>query len=372
MRIGISCYPTFGGSGVIASELGMGLAERGHKVHFITYAVPGRLNVNLPNIYFHQVTVPDHPLFRYHPYSLALASKIAEVTENEGLELIHAHYAIPHASAALLAKDMLNDRLKVIITMHGTDVTLVGKNTSFMPIVKYTLNKADAISAVSIYLKNEIRCTFDCDRNISVINNFINPQDYNSRNRNEIRSLFACEGEKLLIHVSNFREVKRIEDVIGIFLCVRKRINTKLLLVGEGPDLNKAVQMAGEKGFASDVITLGNRKNVNEIIAASDVLLLPSEKESFGMVALEAMACGIPSIVTNSGGLPEVVDDGVTGYLSPVGDVEGMTNRVIELLSDEEKRQEMGRNGRLRAQERFNIKDAIDQYEELYRQAIMN
>lgn len=366
MRIGISCYPTFGGSGVIASELGMGLAERGHEVHFITYAVPGRLKVYRPGIYFHQVSVPDYPLFEYSPYSLALASKMADVADRVGLDLIHAHYAIPHAIGALLARDIVGGNLKVITTLHGTDITLVGRDPSFMPIIKYTLERSDALSAVSIFLRDDICRTFNCEKTIELIYNFIDPRDSEDRDFRAERMRYTPDGEKLLIHVSNFRKVKRVDDVIEIFLRLREEIRTKLILVGSGPELKPAVQKVEKVGAERDLIVLGNRETVNEIICTADLLLLPSETESFGMAALEAMACGVPPIVTDSGGLPEVVDDGITGCISPVGDIDDMVSKSRELLLNEDARTEMGRRAKEVAFKKFNLDHALDLYEDLY------
>lgn len=366
MKIGISCYPTFGGSGIIATELGMGLAERGHEIHFITYGIPGRLKTYRPGIHFHEVSVPDYPLFDYAPYSLALASKMAECAQSESLDLIHAHYAIPHAIAALLARDMVGgNRLKVITTMHGTDVTLVGKDPSFMPITRYAIERSDAITAVSHFLHDEICRTFKCE-SIKDIYNFIDPRDFNGLNRENTRKLFVPDGEKLLVHVSNFRKIKRIDDVIEIFLRVRKKIKVKLALVGKGPELNSAVKTAKNEGAEKDLIVLGNRETVNEIIASADVLLMPSESESFGMAALEAMACGVPPVTSDIGGLPEVVEDGITGFLVPVGDVEQMAEKTLFLLRNEGKWLEMSKKARQTAFERFNITIALDAYLELY------
>lgn len=368
MKIGISCYPTFGGSGLIASDLGIGLAERGHEIHIITYAIPGRLSVCRSGIYYHQVTVPDYPLFEYAPYSLALASKMAECAESEDLDLIHAHYAIPHAASALLARDIVGgDKLKVITTLHGTDITLVGNNPSFLPVTKYAIEKSDAVNTVSRFLRDEVCRTFRCERTIHVIHNFINPSEYQCDDRESLRQLFAPDGEKLLVHVSNFRKVKRINDVIGIFLGVRKHIKTRLILIGDGPEFKTAVDQADREGAGKDLVVLGYRDAVEEIITSADVLLLPSETESFGMAVLEAMACGVPPVASAVGGLPEVVEDGVTGFLLPVGDVEGMTAKVLELLSNDEKRREMGRRARQTAFKKFNIDKAIDAYEDLYR-----
>jgi len=371
MKIGISCYPTFGGSGVVASELGMGLAERGHEVHFITYAVPGRLNVYRPGIHFHEVTVPDYPLFEYPPYPLALTSKMAEVTEREGLQLIHAHYAIPHAASAIMARDMVGrDRLRVVTTLHGTDITLVGRDPSFMPVTKYSIEHSDAVSAVSIFLRDEICRTFTCDVPISVIYNFVDPRDFQNLNGAEMRRLLAPDGEKLLVHVSNYRKVKRVPDVIGIFLAIREQMPVKLVLVGSGPELAAAEIQARQAGADHDLILLGNRERVLDIIAAADLLLLPSESESFGLAALEAMACGVPPIVSNSGGLPEVVDDGETGFMLPIGDVEGMAGKALYLLRNEDNRRAMGERARGTALKRFNITMMLDAYEELYRRAM--
>lgn len=371
MKIGISCWPTFGGSGVVASELGMGLAERGHEVHFITYAVPGRLNVYQPGIYYHEVTVPEYPLFEYPQYSLALASKMAECATREGLDIIHAHYAIPHAASALMAKDMVNNNdLKVITTLHGTDITLVGSDPSFMPVTRHAILRSDAVSAVSIFLRDEICRIFTCDRDVNVIYNFVNPVDFEKIDQEHLKSNFAPNGEKLLVHVSNFRPVKRVRDVIDVFLRVRKKVKTRLILIGSGPDLPAAEVMAREAGADRDLIVLGNRETVNEIIATADILLLPSETESFGLAALEAMACGVPPVVSNVGGLPEVVENGVTGILVEVGDCETMADYVLDLFADEEKRSQMGEAAKRTAFGKFSINTALDTYEDLYRRVL--
>jgi len=367
MKIGISCYPTFGGSGVVASELGMGLAERGHEVHFITYAVPGRLNLYRPGVYYHEVSVPDYPLFEYPPYSLALASKMAEVGEREHLHIIHAHYAIPHAASALLARDMLNGKIKVITTLHGTDITLVGRDPSFLPITRHSIEKSDGVTAVSVFLRDEVCRTFTCEVDVKVIYNFIDPRDFERLNPAPVRQRFAPNGEKLLVHVSNFRPVKRITDVVEIFLQVRKTTPTKLVLVGAGPELAHAEQLARRGCADRDLVILGNTESVAEIVAACDVMLLPSETESFGLAALEAMACGVPVVATEVGGLPEVVDHGKTGFLFPVGDVSAMTAATLELLSDEKAHQKMGNAAREAANSQFPISKILDQYENLYR-----
>jgi N-acetyl-alpha-D-glucosaminyl L-malate synthase BshA len=372
MKIGISCYPTFGGSGVVASELGMGLAERGHEVHFITYAVPGRLDLYRPGIYYHEVTVPDYPLFEYPPYSLALASKMAETASRVGLDLIHAHYAIPHAASALLARDMMNGRLKVVTTLHGTDITLVGRDPSFLPITRHSIEASDAVTAVSTFLKHEVCRTFTCDKAVEVIYNFIDPRDYTGLDSASVRSRFAQGDEKLLVHISNFRPVKRVLDVVDIFLRVRNEMPVKLLLIGAGPDLHLAEEAAHNAGAEDDLVVLGNLSSVAKVLMACDLLLLPSQTESFGLAALEAMACGVPVIATDVGGLPEVITNGETGYLCPVGDVNEMAGRALELLRDEGKRLAMGEKARRAALERFNIDMILDQYEGLYNWVLSN
>lgn len=372
MKIGISCYPTFGGSGLIASELGIGLADRGHEVHFITYAIPGRLlNIHRSGIFFHVVTVPDYPLFEYPPYSLALASKIAECVEKHGIELIHAHYAIPHTASALLARDIVGkDRLKVVTTLHGTDITLVGSDPSFLPVTKYSIERSDAVSVVSLFLRDEIARVFSCRNDIRVIYNFINPLDYQCKDRESLHAMFAPNGERLLVHVSNFRKVKRIQDVIKIFIGVRKQMKTRLILIGDGPELESAIESVKDAGAYEDLIVLGNRDSVEEIIGSADLLLLPSETESFGMAALEAMAAGVPPLVSDVGGLPEIIDDGITGCLAPVGDVDEMIRKAVELLSNEKKRRKMGDNASHKAFSKFNINTALDEYEDLYRNGL--
>lgn len=367
MKIGVSCYPTFGGSGVVASELGMGLAERGHEVHFITYAPPGRLNLYLPGVYYHEVTVPDYPLFEYPPYSLALASKIAEIAEREGLEIIHSHYAIPHAASALLAKDMLRGKLKVVTTLHGTDITLVGRDPSFLPVTRYSIERSDAVTAVSLFLRDEVCRTFTCDVDVKVIYNFIDPRDYDGLHPEPIRNRFAPNGEKLLVHISNFRPVKRIQDVVETFLAVRQSIPTRLVLVGTGPELPLAGQMIHRAGADADLILLGATNAIEEIITACDLMLLPSETESFGLAALEAMGCGVPVIATDVGGLPEVVDNGKTGILTKVGDVPAMVEAATRLLTDNAGREAMGAGAKEAAFRRFHIDCVLDQYEAVYR-----
>ncbi|MFH0765496.1 MAG: N-acetyl-alpha-D-glucosaminyl L-malate synthase BshA [Calditrichota bacterium] len=370
MKIGLSCYPTFGGSGVVASELGMALADRGHEVHFITYAVPGRLNLCRPGVFYHEVTVPDYPLFEYPPYSLALASKMAEVARREGLSVMHAHYAIPHAASALLARDILNGELKVVTTLHGTDVTLVGRDPSFLPVTRHAILASDAVSAVSLFLRSEVCRTFTCDKPIRVIPNFIDPGEYEGIDTGPWRRRFAPQGEKVITHISNFRPVKRIDDVIEIFLAVRRKLPARLILVGTGPDLPKAEQKIHDHQAEQDVFFLGNQLSIIEILSASDILLLPSQTESFGLAALEAMAAGAVPIATESGGLPEVVQHGVTGFLAPVGEVETMVRYALELLTNASLLEKISAAAKAEAREKFNIETALDAYEDLYRSVL--
>ncbi len=371
MKIGISCWPTFGGSGVVASELGMGLAERGHEVHFISYAVPGRLDRFRPGIHYHKVSVPDYPLFEYAPYALALASKMAEVAISEKLHLIHAHYAIPHAVSALLARDMVgNGRIKVVTTLHGTDITLVGRDPSFLRMTKYAIERSDFVSAVSQFLKDEVCRTFTCAKDVEMIYNFVDPRSYENLDADRLRGIFAPKGEKLLVHVSNFRSVKRVRDVVEVFLRVRERMPVKLILLGAGPELSKVENIAAERNASGDLILLGNQERVEEVIAASDLMLLLSKTESFGLTALEAMACRVPCITTDVGGLPEVVEHGVSGYQVSLGDVASATEYAVELLSDDKKRAEMGEAGQKTAFTKFSFDKAMDAYESLYHSAM--
>ena len=370
MNIGISCYPTFGGSGVVASELGMGLAERGHEVHFITYAVPGRLQLSRPGIYYHEVTVPEYPLFEYPPYSLALASKMAEVARRENLDIIHAHYAIPHAASAILAREMTGRKFKVVTTLHGTDITLVGRDPSFMPVTKYFIEQSDVVTAVSKYLHDEVCRTFRCDVPIEIIPNFIDPRDFARLNPVPIRAKFAPNGEALLVHVSNFRPVKRVRDVVAVFLALHSLMPVRLILVGAGPELPNAEEIVRRGGAERDLILLGNNESVLEIVSACDLFLLPSDSESFGLAALEAMACGVPVIGTNAGGLPEVVETGVSGFLKSVGDVEGMADAAISLLQDRELYAKMSARAKETAMQKFPIGAHLDKYEEVYRRVM--
>jgi N-acetyl-alpha-D-glucosaminyl L-malate synthase BshA len=369
MKIGIACYPTFGGSGVVASELGMELALQGHEVHIVSYAPPVRIPSFHPNLHFHKVEVTDYPLFEYPPYSLALASHLVEVARTQGLDLIHVHYAIPHAVSAYLAQEMLAEkRIPFITTLHGTDITLVGNAPSFMPITQFILTKSDAVTAVSEYLKRETLEVFGVQRDIEVIPNFV-PRRQFTREPSASSARQDClapDGEGILLHMSNFRPVKRLPDVLRIFAQVRREIPARLLLVGDGPERSHAERLANELNVAGDVYFLGMQLDVEEIFNMADVFLLPSQTESFGLTALEAGAAGIPVIASNVGGLPEVVVDGQTGFLAPLGDVDSMARRALQLLKDPDLRREMGRQARERALTLFSAERVVGMYMDLY------
>ncbi|HYC92230.1 MAG TPA: N-acetyl-alpha-D-glucosaminyl L-malate synthase BshA [Thermoanaerobaculia bacterium] len=366
MKIGITCYPTFGGSGVVATELGLALARHGDDVHFISYAMPSRLNVLHERIHFHEVNVTPYPLFDpYPPYTLALATKMAEVAAYEKLEVLHVHYAIPHAISAHLAKQILRSSLKVITTLHGTDITLVGRDESYLPITKFGIEVSDGVTAVSEWLKQETATNFQTDKHIDVIPNFVDPARFR-REPSAICNMFASPGDKLVCHVSNFRPVKRVMDVVETFAAIAAKVPARLLMLGDGPDRSKAEAFARAHGLRDRVFFLGNVPNLEEILGACDLFLLPSESESFGMAALEAMASEVPVIATHTGGLPEVVTDGDAGYLLPVGDVAGMAERGIEILRDDELRKRMGKRAREIAVANFDEEKIVPRYRELY------
>jgi L-malate glycosyltransferase len=368
MRIGITCYPTYGGSGIVATELGKELAARGHEIHFISYAPPLRMNRTDPDIHFHEVEVTTYPLFDHPPYTLALATKMAEVAEQEKLDLLHCHYAIPHSVSAFLAKSMLHPRrLPVVTTLHGTDITLVGADRSYLPITRFSIEKSDGVTAVSQYLREATLRTFGIRKPIEVIYNFVNCDMYKPARSSELRDRYAPGGEKILIHLSNFRPVKRPKDVVEIFARVQAQIPAVLLMVGDGPERSCAEWIARSKGIEKKVHFLGKRSNIEELIASADLLLLPSENESFGLVALEAMACEVPVVVSEVGGLPEVITDGNEGYLVKTGEVERMSQCALQVLSDERARREMGRRARASARSRFCSTKIIPQYEAYYR-----
>lgn len=370
MNIGIVCYPTFGGSGVVATELGKALAEKGHRIHFITYSMPFRLTEFTENIFYHEVTVNDYPLFDYPPYELVLASKLVEVALYEKLDLLHVHYAIPHASAAYMAKKILESKgikIPYITTLHGTDITLVGKDASFEPVISFAINQSDAVTAVSESLKKDTYENFSVTNQIQVIPNFICPDLY-IQARKEVgnhKKHYAPFGEKIIMHISNFRPVKRVEDVIRVFYEIRKQIPSKLMFVGDGPERSKAEALCRELKTCDDVIFLGKIKSTEQALALSDLFILTSETESFGLSALEAMASGVPVISTNTGGLPEVNVNGETGFLSNVGDVVDMAKNAIYILSDEKRLEQFKQNALLKAEE-FSIRNILPVYERLY------
>jgi N-acetyl-alpha-D-glucosaminyl L-malate synthase BshA len=375
MRIGITCYPTYGGSGVVATELGLELAQRGHQVHFISYSQPIRLTEPQPNIHYHEVEVSRYPLFEYPPYDLALATRMAEVAEIYDLDLLHVHYAIPHSVSAMLARQMLgcdharNRRhLPYVTTLHGTDITLVGADPSYLPITRFSIDQSDGVTSISNYLKQRTLEVFDVRTPIEVIPNFVNCDLYERTPEvMQRRSEYARAGEKILVHLSNFRPVKRIPDVIEIFDRVQKVVPSRLLMIGDGPERSRAEWLAVNKGIHNKVEFLGKQDRIHEKLGVADVMLLPSQLESFGLAALEAMACEVVPIATNEGGVPEVIDHGKTGFLAAVGDVETMANYAIEVLSDDAKLKQMGEAARASAQARFCASKIIPLYEKHYR-----
>lgn len=368
LKIGIVGYPTYGGSGVVATELGKALADKGHEIHFITYSQPVRLGAMRKNVRYHEVNVSDYPLFLYPPYELVLASKMVDVVKYEKLDLLHVHYAIPHASAAITAKQVLAEEginLPVITTLHGTDITLLGKDASFEPVISFAINKSDAVTAVSQSLRLDTYKLFGINREIEVIPNFINLEKLDGSINEELKKEYAPNGEKILVHISNFRPVKRVLDVIEIFARVHLDVSCKLIFIGDGPERSKAEQLCREKNLCDEIIFLGSVKNPTDALMVADLFLLPSESESFGLAALEAMACGVPVISTNTGGLPEVNRHGVTGMMSNVGDVEDMAKNVRYLLSDDARLTKFKLKARERAAE-FSIDKILPQYEALY------
>jgi N-acetyl-alpha-D-glucosaminyl L-malate synthase BshA len=368
MRIGIVCYPTFGGSGVLATELGKALADKGHYVHFITYRQPVRLNVFSANIFYHEVSVPSYPLFEYPPYELALASTMVDVILNHDLDLLHVHYAIPHASAAYMAKQILLKKgrdIPVITTLHGTDITLVGRDKTYEPVVTFSINESDAITAVSQNLKTETYRFFPITKDIQVIENFVDNSRYDKQPIAAFRKVIAPNDEKILIHASNFRKLKRLNDVIHIFANVHKQLPSKLLLVGDGPDRRSAEDLVRQLQVHDDVRFLGKQEQMEDILLVSDLFLLPSEYESFGLAAMEAMAAGVPVISSDAGGLPEININAETGYTAAIGDVETMSNCAINLLSNENMLQQFRKNAKAQAL-KFDLHVIVPQYEKLY------
>ncbi len=368
MKIGIVCYPTFGGSGVLATELGKALAEKGHSVHFITYQLPVRLSGFFTNIFYHEVRVPHYPLFDYPPYETTLASTMVDVVINNDLDLLHVHYAIPHASAAYMAKQILKKKGKdipVITTLHGTDITLVGKDKTFEPVVTFSINESDAITAVSHNLRKETYHSFQIEKEIEVIHNFVDVKRFDKKPLDAFRKVLAPNGERIIAHASNFRKVKRVNDIIHIFDQINKAVPSKLLMVGDGPDRPGAEELCRELGICDDVRFLGKQQEMEEILAISDLFILTSEYESFGLSALEAMAAGVPVLSSNAGGIPEINIHGETGYMANIGDVNELSRLGIGLLKNEEQLQLFKQNAKEQAA-KFDIHYIVPLYEELY------
>jgi N-acetyl-alpha-D-glucosaminyl L-malate synthase BshA len=368
MKIGIVCYPTFGGSGVLATELGKALAQKGHLVHFITYQQPVRLGSFTPNILYHEVQVPTYPLFDFPPYETALASTMVDVIKNNDLDLLHVHYAIPHASAAYMAKQILKKEGKnipVVTTLHGTDITLVGRDKTYAPVVTFSINESDAITAVSENLKMETLSHFHIEKEIDVILNFVDVSRFNRKPIDAFRKVIAPNGERILLHASNFRKIKRVQDVVKIFAAVNKQIPSKLLFVGDGPERNTAEDLSRELGVCDEIRFVGKQEQMEDILAIADLFLLTSEYESFGLAALEAMAAGVPVVSTNAGGLGEINIQGVTGFLSNVGDVEGMTYQALEILRDDSTLKGF-KDRAAEHSKKFDIHHIVPQYEKLY------
>ncbi|WP_300564581.1 N-acetyl-alpha-D-glucosaminyl L-malate synthase BshA [Flavobacterium sp.] len=373
MKIAVVCYPTFGGSGVVATELGLELARRGHEIHFITYRQPVRLALLNPNVHYHEVNVPEYPLFHYQPYELALSSKLVDMVKLHKIDLLHVHYAIPHAYAGYMAKQILKDEgidLPMVTTLHGTDITLVGNHPHYKPAVTFSINKSDVVTSVSQSLKDDTLRLFDIKNQIDVVPNFIELN--NGINQQQIsckRSVMANTDERIITHISNFRAVKNIPDVIHVFNLIQKQIKAKLMMVGDGPEKAKAEKLCEELGISDKVIFFGNSHEINQILSYSDLFLLPSETESFGLAALEAMACNVPVISSNSGGLPEVNIDGFSGYLSDVGDVSSMATNALKIISDDEILNQFKRNA-LETAKNFSIEKIVPLYENLYFKAL--
>jgi N-acetyl-alpha-D-glucosaminyl L-malate synthase BshA len=369
MRIGIACYPTYGGSGAVATELGMHLAQRGHEVHFVSYAHPFRLTRFLRNTYFHEIEVLRYPLFEYPPYSLAASVAMHEVALQRHLDLFHVHYAVPHATSALLAKQMLEgiQELKIVTTLHGTDITLVGQDPSYRAVVKYSIERSDGLTAVSEYLKRETIAAFGCAGcDVRVISNFVDTTTFARKPGGHYRNALADPGERIMMHMSNFRPVKRVEDVVRVAARVMERLPARLVLVGDGPDRPLAEERARSLGIGDRVVFLGKQESVAELLSSADLLLLLSESESFGLSALEAMACEVPVLGTRCGGLEELIVDGVSGRLLPVGAIDALANAAVEILSDRDRQSEMGRAGRARAIELYSADRIVPVYEALY------
>lgn len=372
MRIGIVLYPTYGGSGVVATELGKALAKKGHEIHFITYDQPVRMGAAKSNIFYHEVTVTEYPLFKYAPYELVLTSKLVEIIEYHDLELLHVHYAIPHASAAFMARSIMERkgrRIPFITTLHGTDITLVGKDPSYRPVITFAINESDAVTTVSSSLREDTFDNFDIYRQIEVIYNFIDVERYTRPENEELRKCYAPNGERLLVHTSNFRPVKRIDDIIRAFAIIREKMPVKLLLIGDGPDRSRVQQLCQELGTCDSVIMLGKLKQPEEVMAVADLYIQASEHESFGLSALEAMATGIPVVSTNAGGIPEVVEHGVSGLLCEVGDHKALAAHCLEIFKDEQTYHRF-KEAAIAKSKQFDTESILPIYENLYRKVL--
>ncbi len=372
MRIGIVLYPTFGGSGVVATELGKALAKKGHQVHFISYSQPVRMDAFQENVFFHEVNIPSYPLFDFAPYEVALTSTLVRTALFESLDLIHVHYAIPHAPAAFMAREILKKKglnVPFITTLHGTDITLVGKDQSYEPVISFAMNQSDCLTAVSNYLKEETLKHFDVDREIQVVYNFIEPEQYQAPGDDCLKRYTAPHGEKIITHISNFRKVKRVQDIVKAFALIRKETPVRLLMVGDGPERNMAESLARDLGVHDDTVFVGKIKNSTQVLPCSDLFFLPSDSESFGLSALEAMACGVPVIATRAGGMPEVQIHGQTGYLSNVGDYEDMAKNALDLLTNEARYALFSAASKKRA-ELFHLNTIVPQYEALYQKVL--
>ena len=370
MKIGIVCYPTYGGSGVVATELGKALADRGHQIHFISYALPTRLTGYVGNVFYHEVEMASYPLFEFPLYTPALASKIVEVARFEKLDLVHVHYAIPHALSAYLARQVMKGELKVVTTLHGTDITLVGLEPSFLPVMRFSIEQSDGVTAVSRFLREKTTTNYNIEKSIRVIPNFVDTEKYRRVISPEVRAQFAPPEEKILVHVSNFRMVKRVPDVIKIFAEVRKKLPSHLLLVGDGPDRSVCEHLARELQLHENVRFLGKQIDLVPILSASDLMLMPSQSESFGLSALEAMACEVPVISSSVGGLPELQVHGETGYIAEIGDIDRMARYAVELLTNDVKRGLFQAACRRRAVEQFDVRTIVTQYEEYYTECL--
>ncbi|GAB1348763.1 N-acetyl-alpha-D-glucosaminyl L-malate synthase BshA [Ignavibacteriales bacterium] len=372
MKIGITCYPTYGGSGVVATELGIELAKKGHQIHFISYAIPFRLNHFMDNVFFHEVEMGTYPLFEFPLYSDALAGKMVEVMKYENLDLIHVHYAIPHATSAFLAKQICKDHqdVKIITTLHGTDITLVGLEPTYIHLLKFGILQSDGVTAVSRYLKEKTLTNYSIEKDIEVIPNFVDINLYAPREVNEFRCRIAPNNEKVLIHTSNFRVVKRVQDTIKILELVKKEIPTKLVLIGDGPDRSECERLSRELGLEKDVIFLGKQEALPQILSCADIFLIPSQSESFGLAALEAMAVGLPVISTSVGGLPEVITHNHSGFIAEIGDVERMARYAVDLLTNERKYKIFSQNAREIAVEKYSASKIVPMYEEYYEKVL--